>query len=195
MGTPLSPVFVLSRVTVTFQDVLEATVAGILVAHPGARMNPEGADLIIAPTHGLKRWVVITQLSLPSQEVLTLKDAHLAVAVVSAGDWSERGHPLNMVGIAAAPGLPAWVFASFQNELLPLEASVLVANPRATLDFKGADGFKSRVHNIGAFSSELVPATLEAFFIPNNDLPVASKLGTMLRHVGFSLEKDQPKVL
>lgn len=48
-----------------------------------------------------------------------------------AGDGAEGAHPLHMVGIAAAPRLPARVLATLQHELLPLEAAVLEACPPA----------------------------------------------------------------
>lgn len=48
-----------------------------------------------------------------------------------AGDGAEGAHPLHVVGVAAAPRLPARVLAALQHELLPLEAAVLEACPPA----------------------------------------------------------------
>lgn len=45
-------------------------------------MDLEGANFIVAPTHGLEGGVVIAQLALAAQEVLTLKDSHAALSVV-----------------------------------------------------------------------------------------------------------------
>lgn len=45
-------------------------------------MDLEGANFIVAPTHGLEGGVVIAQLALTAQEVLTLKDSHAALSVV-----------------------------------------------------------------------------------------------------------------
>lgn len=49
----------------------------------------------------------------------------------SAGDGAEGAHPLHVVGVAAAPRLPARVLATLQHKLLPLEATVLEACPPA----------------------------------------------------------------
>lgn len=45
-------------------------------------MDLEGANFIVAPTHGLEGGVVIAQFALTAQEVLTLKDSHAALSVV-----------------------------------------------------------------------------------------------------------------
>lgn len=47
-----------------------------------SRMDLEGANLVVAPTHGLEGGVVVAQLALAAQEVLTLKDSHAALSVV-----------------------------------------------------------------------------------------------------------------
>lgn len=52
----------------------------------------------------------------------------------SGADGAERHHPLDVVGVVAAPGLPAGVVASLQDELLPAEARVLIAHPAAQTD-------------------------------------------------------------
>lgn len=45
-------------------------------------MDLEGANLVVAPTHGLEGGVVVAQLTLAAQEVLTLEDSHAALSVV-----------------------------------------------------------------------------------------------------------------
>lgn len=47
----------------------------------------------------------------------------------SRADWPEGHESLDVVGIAAAPGLPARVIAPLQDELLPAEAGVFIACP------------------------------------------------------------------
>lgn len=45
-------------------------------------MDLEGANFVVAPTHGLEGGVVVAQLALAAQEVLTLEDSHAALSVV-----------------------------------------------------------------------------------------------------------------
>lgn len=45
-------------------------------------MDLEGTNFIVAPPHGLEGGVVVAQLALTAQEVLTLKDSHAAFSVV-----------------------------------------------------------------------------------------------------------------
>lgn len=59
-----------------------------------------------------------------------------------AGDGAEGAHPFHVVGVAAAPRLPARVLAALQHELLPLEAAVLEACPPA-----GAGGVRPPPHS------------------------------------------------
>jgi len=53
------------------------------------------------------------------------RDAH------SRADGAEGHQALDVVGVAAAPGVPARVLSSLQDELLPAEAGVLVTDPAA----------------------------------------------------------------
>ena len=46
-------------------------------------------------------------------------------------DGAEGHEALNVVGITPAPGIPARVFSSLQDKLLPTEAGVLITNPAA----------------------------------------------------------------
>ena len=45
-------------------------------------LHPERSNLVVAPAHGLQGGVVVAQLSLAGQEVLTLVDGHSALPVV-----------------------------------------------------------------------------------------------------------------
>ena len=47
----------------------------------------------------------------------------------SAGNGPEGGHPLNVVGVAAAEGITLGVLAPLQDKLLSLVGGVLVADP------------------------------------------------------------------
>lgn len=114
MGAKLLEVFVLPTVTVTLHDVLVSTVTRELVAHePVARgsknrqrrmknakgtmtqknplrysrsgLNTHRAHFIVAPSHSLKRGVVVTELSLAAQIVLPIIDSHSALPVVLDG--------------------------------------------------------------------------------------------------------------
>lgn len=49
----------------------------------------------------------------------------------SRADGAEGHEALDVVGIAAAPGVPARVLAPLQDELLPAETGVLITNPAA----------------------------------------------------------------
>lgn len=40
-----------------------------------------GAHLLVAPAHGLQRWVIVTQLYVAAQEVLLLIDDHVTALV------------------------------------------------------------------------------------------------------------------
>lgn len=46
-------------------------------------------------------------------------------------DGAEGHEALNVVGITPAPGVPARVFSSLQDKLLPAEAGMLITNPAA----------------------------------------------------------------
>lgn len=48
-------------------------------------MDLEGANFIVAPSHGLEGGIIVAQLTLTAQEVLTLKDSHTALSVVLQG--------------------------------------------------------------------------------------------------------------
>lgn len=50
-----------------------------------SRMDLEGANFIVAPSHGLEGGIIVAQLTLTAQEVLTLKDSHTALSVVLQG--------------------------------------------------------------------------------------------------------------
>lgn len=122
-------------------------------------MDLEGANFIVAPTHGLEGGVVIAQLTLTAQEVLTLKDSHAALSVVlqskyisqsnlafrksqkrsrersgiswthGTGNRPEGGQPLNVIGVAAPEGITLGVLSPLQHKLLSLEGGVLVTHP------------------------------------------------------------------
>lgn len=49
----------------------------------------------------------------------------------SRTDGAEGHEALDVVGVAPAPGIPARVFSSLQDKLLPTEAGVLITNPAA----------------------------------------------------------------
>lgn len=55
----------------------------------------------------------------------------LPMGTHSRADGAEGHQALDVVSIAAAPGVPAWVLAPLQDELLPAEAGVLITNPAA----------------------------------------------------------------
>lgn len=48
-------------------------------------MDLEGANFIVAPSHGLEGGIIVAQLTLTAQEVLALKDSHTALSVVLQG--------------------------------------------------------------------------------------------------------------
>lgn len=50
--------------------------------HLRPRLDVEGAHFVAIPSHGLEGGVVITQLSFPAQEVLSLEDGQPCVTVV-----------------------------------------------------------------------------------------------------------------
>ena len=58
--------------------------------HLRPRVDVEGAHFIAIPAHRLEGGVIITQLSLPAQEVLLLEDGQPRVAVVLQGTESEH---------------------------------------------------------------------------------------------------------
>lgn len=47
----------------------------------------------------------------------------------SAGDGSERGQPLNVIGVAAPESIALGVLSPLQHKLLALVGGVLVAHP------------------------------------------------------------------
>lgn len=47
----------------------------------------------------------------------------------SAGDGSERGQPLNVIGVAAPKSIALGVLSPLQHKLLALVGGVLVAHP------------------------------------------------------------------
>lgn len=53
-----------------------------LLGYSRSRMDLEGANFVVAPTHSLEGGVVVAQLALAAQEVLTLKDSHATLSVV-----------------------------------------------------------------------------------------------------------------
>lgn len=50
-------------------------------------MDPERANFIVAPTHGLEGGIIIAKLTLTAQEVLTLIDSHTTLSVVLESWW------------------------------------------------------------------------------------------------------------
>lgn len=60
-----------------------------------------------------------------TQELCGSQDTH------SGADGAEGHQALDVVGVAAAPGIPARVLSPLQDELLPAEAGVLVTDPAA----------------------------------------------------------------
>lgn len=62
------------------------------VGYLRSRMDLEGPNFIVAPTHGLEGGVVIAQLTLTAQEVLTLKDSHAALSVVLQSKHTSRSN-------------------------------------------------------------------------------------------------------
>lgn len=60
--------------------------------HSRSRLDPERANFIVAPAHGLEGGIIITKLTLTAQEVLTLIDSHTTLSVVLEGERErERG--------------------------------------------------------------------------------------------------------
>lgn len=55
-----------------------------------SRLDPERANFIVAPAHGLEGGIIIAQLALTAQEVLTLIDSHTALSVVLEGGGQEQ---------------------------------------------------------------------------------------------------------
>lgn len=53
--------------------------------HSRSRLDPERANFIVAPAHGLEGGIIVTQLALTAQEVLTLVDGHTTLSVVLQG--------------------------------------------------------------------------------------------------------------
>lgn len=53
--------------------------------HSRSRLDPERADFIVAPAHGLEGGIIVAKLTLTAQEILTLKDGHTALSVVLEG--------------------------------------------------------------------------------------------------------------
>lgn len=49
-------------------------------------MDLEGANFIVAPSHGLEGGIIVAQLTLTAQEVLALEDSHTALSVVLHGE-------------------------------------------------------------------------------------------------------------
>lgn len=50
--------------------------------HSRSGLNTQRTDFVVAPSHSLKRRVIVTELSLAAQEVLHLIDSHSALPVV-----------------------------------------------------------------------------------------------------------------
>lgn len=50
--------------------------------HSRSRLDPERANFIVAPAHGLEGGIIVTKLTLTAQEVLTLIDSHTTLSVV-----------------------------------------------------------------------------------------------------------------
>lgn len=53
--------------------------------HSRSRLDPERADFIVAPAHGLEGGIIVAKLALTTQEVLTLVDSHTTLSVVLKG--------------------------------------------------------------------------------------------------------------
>lgn len=64
--------------------------------HSRSRLDLERTNFVVAPTHGLEGGIVVAELTLTTQEVLTLKDSHTALSVVLGG----REKPNNMANSA-----------------------------------------------------------------------------------------------
>lgn len=171
MATVLPVVPVLASMAVTLHNVLVATITRILVAYPGSTHDFDGADLVAAPSHSLQGGVVIAHLPLPSSHVITLEKCHTAITVHSRIDGAEGHQPLNAIGIAATPGLPARVISLLQDELLAIEGGVLKTYPDATLHLQGADGLHPVLHDVLAASGEFTTPALEMLLIIDSNLP------------------------
>ena len=50
--------------------------------HSRSRLDPERANFVVAPAHGLEGGVIVAKLTLTAQEVLTLEDSHTTLSVV-----------------------------------------------------------------------------------------------------------------
>lgn len=120
VGAKLPEVFVLSTVTITLHDILVSTITRVLVAHKCSRLDPERANFIVAPAHGLEGGIVVAKLTLTAKEVLTLIDSHTALSVVSTGNRSEGGHSLNVICIASSKSITLRILSPLQHKLLSL---------------------------------------------------------------------------
>lgn len=118
----------------------------------------------------------------------------------STGDRSEGGHPLNVIGVAAAESIALGVLSPLQDKLLSLVGGVLITHPaegakkssesspshqrciktadvwikcvysRSTLHSEGTHGLEAKLHHVAALRGELMAAALEALLIEDNDL-------------------------
>lgn len=174
VGAPIFPVLVVSAVLVTLHNVLLSSIAGVLITHKGAALHMHGAHLLVAPAHGLQRWVVITQLYTAAHEVLLLKDGHTTVLVDSAADGAQGHHPLHMVAQIAAVGIPLGVFSFLQDKLLPLEVMVLISHPGAALHTDRADVVKPTLLDVAALRGELLTLALEMLLLEHGHLKARS---------------------
>lgn len=58
--------------------------------HSRSRLDPERANFIVAPAHGLEGGIIVAKLTLTAQEVLTLKDCHTTLSVVLEGERKKK---------------------------------------------------------------------------------------------------------
>lgn len=78
------------------------------------------------PCPGAIAWDIL--MASETRELRGSQDTH------SGADGAEGHQALDVVGVAAAPGVPAWVLSPLQDELLSAEAGVLITDPAAKTD-------------------------------------------------------------
>lgn len=58
--------------------------------HSRSRLDPERANFIVAPAHGLEGGIVVAELTLAAHEVLPFEDGHTTLSVVLQGLGAAR---------------------------------------------------------------------------------------------------------
>jgi len=179
VGSPLVPVLVRAHL----EHVLIATVARILVSHPGSSGDLDASHTVLETIRPQAGDVLVTHLHLATFKVITLIQADLVVLGVHA-DGSDRHHAVTPV--AVGPGVPAGVLSLLQHEHLTSQVLLLVTHEGSALHSDGANPVKALLTQVTTLSSHLHPAALEVLIFVEVHLVRAHPHGRVAANAALS---------